>query len=187
MSVSAIFLDLDEVLADWLTPTLRLLGRDPEQAVVEWAELSPRPWDVFEALGMSANKAWSAIDNAGAEHWANLPLHPWSLQLYSHCSAIAPTYLLTSPSLSPSCAAGKVEWIQRHFGKGFRDFLIGPAKVACARPGAVLIDDSPINCRKFIGAGGGAILFPGLGNDLHTQRKAPLIHVHAALAEHTRS
>lgn len=177
MKPSAIFIDVDEVLADWLTPTLRLLGFDPADVAATWSEINPRPWDVFEVLRVSPDRAWRAIDEAGSQHWADLALHPWSMPLYRACKDIAPTFLLTSPSLASTCASGKVEWMQRHFGRSFRDFLIGPAKHACARPGALLIDDSPRNCERFVEHGGHAIVFPGLGNDLHEQRDRPLAHV----------
>ena len=185
--INTIFLDVDEVLADWYTPTLRLLGHSIDSVAAEWARCNPRPWDLFEVLMMPSDRAWATIDEAGAEHWANLPIHPWARPLYDACCRVAPTYLLTSPSRASSCAAGKLDWIQRHFGRGFRDYLIGPAKSACARPGALLIDDSPINCGKFTAAGGEAIVFPGLGNEHFADYRNPMPRVLAQLADRTNS
>jgi 5'(3')-deoxyribonucleotidase len=166
-----IFLDVDEVLANWIGALLKLLGRDPSEVHARWDALSPRPWDVVEVLNVDGNLSnsamWRGIDNAGARFWHDVEPFPWCHELLALCRSVAPTYLLTTPSLHPSSLAGKLAWMQQHFGRDFRDYLVGPAKHACARPDALLIDDSPKNCRAFIEHGGHAILFPGVGNDLH--------------------
>ena len=53
-----------------------------------------------------------------------------------------------------------VAFLQRHFGKSFRDYFVGAPKQFCARPGAVLIDDFDDNCVAFREHGGRAIVFP---------------------------
>lgn len=165
--IQTIFLDVDEVLVDWAGAAMRLLGYVPEDVHTRWNALDPRPWDLFAVLGHTPNQAWREIDKAGADFWANLREFPWSRALHDVCSAFAPTVLLTSPSLHPSSHAGKVAWMQRVHGRDFRDYLIGSVKHRCAHPGALLIDDSPRNCESFREHGGHAILFPGVGNDLH--------------------
>ena len=50
--------------------------------------------------------------------------------------------------------------MQNRFGRGFRDFLIGPPKWICARPDQLLIDDNDGNVESFRERGGQAILFP---------------------------
>lgn len=162
-----IFLDVDEVLVDWVGGVLSLYGWDHEYLHRLWAKHDPRPWDLFSVLPVSSYLAWNRIDEAGAEFWANLQPLPWMRELYETCSAFAPTVLLTSPSEHSSSHAGKVQWMQREFGSNFRDYLIGSVKHRCAHPGALLIDDSPRNCESFVEHGGHAILFPGVGNDLH--------------------
>ena len=165
--IRTIFLDVDEVLANWVGAMLTLLGRDPVEVHAHWDTLSPRPWDVLAVLGESGNAMWRAIDAAGADFWHDVEPFPWCHALFAACRSVAPTYLLTSPSLHPSSLAGKLAWMQRQFGRDFRDYLVGPAKHSCAHPGALLIDDSPHNCEKFIAHGGHAVVFPGVGNDLH--------------------
>lgn len=177
MKTEIIFLDVDEVLANWLAGAVCAWGLDFADLVDEWASLTPRPWDVFDVVPLTTSQGWQLIHARGADFWADLDPYPWWRELYSACVDIAPTYLLTSPSLDPSCAHGKTQWIQRHFGSSFRDYLIGGCKHACARPGALLIDDSPSNCKKFKAYGGEALLFPGIGNELHALRHDPLPHV----------
>ena len=178
MSVK-IFVDLDEVLGDWLTPALSIWGYDPSKLFAAWDKLSPRPWDVFQVIDMHPSEAWKAIEIAGASFWANLPLLPHAKQLIKTCEAIGETTILTSPSLHSSSYAGKVQWLGRHFGRGFARgrALIGASKHVVARPGAVLIDDSPANCKAWEAEGGRAILFPGYGNDLHPHRERALNYI----------
>jgi 5'(3')-deoxyribonucleotidase len=168
--ITVVYLDVDEVLADWVGAALRLLGHDPETVYALWSTLDPRPWDVFQVVPRppKTNDKWDAIDAAGSSFWANLEPFEWMADLLALCREFAPTVLLTSPSQHSSSHAGKYEWIQRHFGRTFKDYLLGSCKHRCAHPGALLIDDSPKNCAAFREHGGHAILFPGVGNDLHT-------------------
>ena len=167
--VTSIFLDVDEVLADWIGPALRLLGYVPSEVYARWDTLTPRPWDVFDVVPRppSCDGVTDLIDAAGASFWADLPTYPWALELYNTCQLFGPTTLLTSPSKHASSHAGKFDWMQRVFGRGFRNYFMGSVKYRVAHPGALLIDDSPKNCESFRAHGGHAILFPGVGNDLH--------------------
>lgn len=183
--IHTIFVDVDEVLANWLAPTLALLGHTVEGVAAMWDRCEPRPWDVFQVLMMPPRRGWRVIAEAGAEHWAALPKFAWTDTLLARCRAIAPTYLLTSPCVTgaPDCAAGKVAWMQTHFGVNFRDYLITSQKHLLARPDAVLIDDHPDHCKRFAEHGGASILFPGLGNEHHALRHDPLPHVLARLSD----
>lgn len=166
-AITSLLLDVDEVLVGWVDGVLRLLGYDEAEVLAQWAMLNPRPWDLFAVIDHTPAQGWAAIDEAGAEFWAGLDWLPWGQDLLRVCRGFAPTTLLSSPSLHPSSHAGKVMWMQRQFGRRFRDYLLGAPKHRCAHPGALLIDDSPKNCEAFRAHGGRAILFPGVGNDLH--------------------
>jgi 5'(3')-deoxyribonucleotidase len=189
--ITALYLDVDEVLVDWVGPALRLLGHDPAEVHTHWDTLSPRPWDVFQVVPRppkAEGGIWDAIDAAGSSFWANLETFPWANELVELCQTYAPTTLLTSPSQHSSSHAGKFEWIQRQFGRTFKDYLLGSCKHRVAHPGALLIDDSPKNCAAFRNPGNGipgghAILFPGVGNDLHAQRHDPMPYVRQQLAQ----
>lgn len=172
MKPTVIYVDIDEVLADWIGALFRLLGLEPTQVHAAWDSMSPRPWDVCEVLGkldpkLTANTIWRSIDACGERFWADIYIFPWAHDLVRACQAYAPVVLLTSPSLHPSSHAGKAQWIQTHFGRDFRDYLIGSCKHRCAHPNAVLIDDSPSNCERFQKHGGLPILFPSACNDLY--------------------
>jgi hypothetical protein len=162
--ITRIFLDLDGVLADWASAAILLHDHDPEAIMGSWP---PGVYELAEVLGISGNEMWRPINSAGAEFWANLEPLPWCGDLMSLCTRIAPTTILTSPSKDPGAAAGKTRWLQSVFGSSFRDYLIGPAKGACASRGAVLIDDRDEGCEWFIAAGGHAIVFPQPWNSAH--------------------
>lgn len=174
-----VFIDLDEVLADWLTPALNVMNHNPAKVFAAWDKLDPRPWDVFDVIETSKSRGWQALELAGASFWAHLPLLPHAKHLFKMCEAIGETTVLTSPSLHPSSYSGKVHWLNYHFGKGFahKRALLGASKHVVARPGAVLIDDSPTHCEAWRAEGGHAILFPGHGNDLHAHRDRAFAYI----------
>ena len=101
-----IFLDVDEVLADWSGAALRLLEIEPEPLLTRWFGEAPELWNMFEAPGFPLDRAtaWARIDAAGADFWAQLELQPWAHELLAACRALAPTVLLTKPSHHPSSA-----------------------------------------------------------------------------------
>lgn len=170
--ITRIFLDLDGVLADWASAAIRLHGRDPEHVLASWP---PGVCELADVLSVSGNTMWKPINAAGAEFWANLEPLPWMHELFEACASMAPTTILTSPSKHPSAPTGKTAWLQRHFGSDFRAYLIGPDKAACARRGAVLIDDRDDGCRGFEAAGGHAVVFPQPWNSGHVERLGWLV------------
>lgn len=171
-SVRHIFVDLDGVLADFVTAALHLHCR-PEA-------LSGWPLGEFEchrALQITPGQFWSRIDQEGARFWAELAPFPWMRELFDRLRSVAPVTIASSPSYDPGCLEGKVRWIQQHLGKKFRDFLIGPPKHLLARPDVALIDDSDRNIEKFVQHGGVGIVFPQVWNSHHALRDDRLGHV----------
>lgn len=172
-----ILLDVDGVLADWVGGCAALFNRDP--ANLNWSETT----DMAVALGVSGNAMWRRIDEAGAEFWVNLDPYPWVDELWDAANDVAPTTLLTSPSHHPSSLAGKLQWMNRHLGRGkpFREFLIGPRKEFCACPGSLLIDDRASMCEKFRDHGGDAVLFPRPWNDSGWDPDDPMLALDGVL------
>lgn len=162
--IRRILLDMDGVLADWCGGVFELLGLEAADVFEVWPAGEWGVGAALEEFGHTTRDFWGRIDAAGREFWAELEELPWALELHETCQAIADTTILTSPSLDPGCAAGKVEWLQRFRGTSFRDYLIGADKSACAKSGHVLIDDKPANCTAFEEAGGDAVLFPARWN-----------------------
>ena len=166
--ITQICLDIDGVLVDWCGAVCKIFGQDPDDVYARWMPGN----DITEPLGISLTDMWKAVDAYGEDFWSGLEAYPWCDELWETCTAIAPTILLTSPSRNPASVAGKVRWMQERFGDGFRDFSISPRKHFCARPGAVLIDDTDKNCDQFVTGvdgqptGAKAIVFPQPWNSL---------------------
>lgn len=157
-----LLVDMDGVLVDFVTAALRLHGRmDVEE---NWPAGT---WDFPTVLGISDREFWHPIHEAGAEFWASLTSYPWCDELLSLIADSGNWSILTSPSHDPYCSAGKIRWLQERFGRGFRNFLVGPPKWLCARPDQLLIDDNDSNVRNFRARGGQAILFPQPWNENH--------------------
>ena len=173
-----LLLDMDGVLVDFVGAALRLHGRD--EVLDNWPD---GVWDMSEVLGISGREFWHPINQAGAEFWASLEPYTWCDELVALADETGGWCILTSPSSDPSCAAGKITWLQRRFGGGFRGFLIGPPKWVCARPDQVLVDDNDTNVDHFRARGGQAILFPRPWNRNHLLSADPMGHVREALAE----
>lgn len=178
-----IFIDLDGVLADWLTPAIRLLDGDVEGVLSKWEKLNPRPWDLFDVLDVPRNYGYRKIELAGDQFWARLPIFPHAKHLVKRCQEIGESTILTSPFNHAGSYAGKVKWLDYHFGKGFarKHALIGAKKHVVSQPGSLLIDDRPKNCEAWKREGGTAILFPAFGNELFMYRKWALKYIESQL------
>jgi hypothetical protein len=177
MTIDRIFLDLDGVLADWAGAAIVALGHEPDRVFGAWPA---GEYDLAAAMGISGNAMWNAVHRGGAEFWATLQPYPWINELWDLCRSTAPTTILTSPSREPCSLAGKLTWLQTHFGREFGGYLVGPDKSACARRGAVLIDDREHGCHEFVARGGHAIVFPQMWNSLGRMAD-PIAHVRAEL------
>lgn len=132
-------------------------------------------WDIVNAANRLAGYDrftptgfWNSITR---EVWASTPPSPEFGFIVGWAEARVGqqnVHFLTSPTLSPDCLAGKLEWIQRCAPKWMqRQFLIGPSKHLCAKPGVLLIDDSDKNVAAFQEQGGSSLLVPRPWNSLH--------------------
>jgi len=150
-----IYLDMDGVLVDLYSSTMELFGhpRESVSQITEWNGM-------HKLVGKPERQFWTEVDASGVEFWANLEPYPWCFDLLKECQEIASTIIMTSTTRSPNCAAGKMMWMQKHFGVGFRDYALTPKKVECAAPGKILIDDREDTIERFQDAGGNGILFP---------------------------
>jgi 5'(3')-deoxyribonucleotidase len=168
--VKQICLDMDGVIANWTDEVFRLFDKNPNECV--WGSS-----DICNPLGITVSQLWSRIDEQGDEFWQRIEPYPWASQLWIECSRVAPTIILTSPSYHASSLAGKLRWLNEHFGSPFRDYLMGPQKHFCARPGSILIDDFESNCSKFEENGGLSILFPQVynANSCHANDPVPFV------------
>lgn len=147
------FVDMDGVLFDWEGAALKLFGLKPNTY--------KKGVPIAEQMGISKSKLWKQIDRTGRKFWASLDPYPWAEAMIAELSRIDEVFILSSPSLDPSSCAGKLEALQKFFGKkNYRDYLFSNCKYLLAQDGRTLIDDKEKHVDRFTRAGGYGILFP---------------------------
>lgn len=148
-----IYLDVDGVLVDFIGAASRLHGKRAQDVT---------GWDFFAKWGVTDDEFWGKIDDVGEDFWANLPEYPWCDELIELVEKIDPQFhLATTPSRSPSSAAGKLKWIRRKFGDKFnRYFMCGHDKSRMAAADSILIDDGEHNVDAWMECAGNGCLFP---------------------------
>jgi 5'(3')-deoxyribonucleotidase len=180
--IDTIFLDMDGVVVDFGRSVAEYFGRDYDKMM---ASVEPGTSKAIEELiGMETANFWQAIATNGFYFWAGAKALPWAGELYKLCRSFGPVCFLSKPIWDPQCLAGKAKWLQDFTGDvSFESFLIGEPKHHCARPGAVLIDDTERNILKFKRLRGSTILFPARWNIAHKLHDDPLPHVHRRLTQ----
>lgn len=165
-NIHTVYVDMDGVLANFLWGALK--AHDRLDLYENWPK---GQWNISTALGVTEDAFWAKIDERKEQFWASLPktaacdvlltsLYRWA----SNPDRPANIAIATAPSLSPYAAAGKTMWLQHHYGRGFRDFVITPDKELLGQPGAVLLDDCEPNISKFSRKKGFGILVPSVTN-----------------------
>ena len=149
MSSRTCLLDMDGVLADFVTGVQRLRGED-SHPVLEWDFVHSREWPLMDR-----------------DFWRNLPVMPNAQSIVATCVetfGLDRVAVLSSPIRTYGCVDGKREWLDAHFPELAPRALFGTGKDVLASHLTVLIDDNEDNVRKFHYAGGNAILCPASYN-----------------------
>jgi len=152
-----IYLDMDGVIGDWDTSAQKLF----DQPLAE----------------ISKSKIWKKIDGEGFKFWADMDLYPWTEEFVQSLRWIDEVVICSTPSLDPRSAAGKLRWLQKLFGRNFRDYVLTPKKHLLAKKRNVLIDDKEKNTDDFSRNGGIGILFPRPWNRMRNRTEDPVAHV----------
>lgn len=186
MRAFTILLDQDEVLTDFVSAACQIHGTTRALMLPNWPH---EQWSIVEPLAktlsrpLSNTQFWAPIHN-NEQFWLDLLPTPWCDQLWQLCrSHSSEVHIVSSPAMCDTSYTGKVKWLKKKFGQSFDNFILSPHKHLLAKPSAVLIDDRDENCRKFVRAGGKAILFPSHGNRLYSLAHDPLSHVQQVLEE----
>jgi len=140
--VERIFIDLDEVLVDFVGSAYNLLFGDYSKASVNDCR-------VFLEL-LNNNKsyrdtAFDQIKKEGPEWWTNLPKLAWADELVAACKQQCDeVYVLTDPGPISEAATGKWQWAIENGFDGH--IILVRNKSILASPKSLLIDDR----RKYI-------------------------------------
>ncbi len=165
-----LLVDMDEVFSDFVGGACKVHGVDPE--FVKRYRVTFKTWEIVTAIESYKNRGsdnkvvftqkdfWAKILVYEYMFWKTLNPLPWAYELRAYLDGLdCEWYLVSSPFNSEDCHRGKIQWIHRFFGKRFDRFILTPYKHLLAKEGAVLIDDSPINCEKFQNNGGLSYLY----------------------------
>lgn len=158
--IDRLFLDVDGVLADFLTPAVSFHGKtfDPQT-------YTPALWNTWEFIGCTEDEFWK-FD--GYEFWRGLQVYEGAKEFVKELEMMfgKNICLLTSPSRHHDCVRGKKDWINEHFPQFNNRVLFGSAKQFCASSRSLLIDDSDANCEAFEEHGGKAVRLQRAWNKL---------------------
>ncbi len=175
MRIKEIFIDLDDTLNKFTMETLVEVGCIINQSDPLSSHDPAWGFDLVKAANalhphrkFTPEQFWRSFSEY---FWATLPrsdefdfLLEESIKLVGKDNIC----ILSSPTRDPACAAGKLSWIQNHCPHWLhRQYLLGPEKFRCAKPGALLIDDNDDNIEKFCSKGGMAMIIPRPWNRLH--------------------
>lgn len=184
MKIKQIFLDIDDVLADFTLAALDYIG-----CVVTQDDKN----NFYDRWGWGIVKAASALHPhrffTAEEFWTELPSGFWThLQKTEECDWLIESavklvgqknvFLLTAPINSPKSIADKMIWIRDVLPSWFwddRQYIIAPPKWTCAQPGALLIDDCDFNVNKFREEGGMATLMPRPWNSAYNRQDKSML------------
>ncbi len=162
-----ILLDVDGVLADFLSGAIKVLNRaynrdiTLEQYAKEWGK-----WGTYDYYGITVEQFWKPIDETH-NFWMDLEPMPWATKLYTALSAVGDVTILTMPNADPNCGRQKLQWLDYHLGIKPDAVMLGARKYLLAGNG-VLIDDYHKNVDTFKAYGGQAILIPSTWNKFDT-------------------
>ena len=154
------YLDMDGVISNFTAQAWPLFTKGKKYEDHEWQKWGQKMED---ELGIPPYRFWPTIDRAGTIFWANMPKWEWTDELIK---MLGPKNICicTSPSRQPECVFGKRMWLVNN-GYANLSYAIIKHKHLMARPGRILIDDTPKKVDKWRAAGGDAILFPQPWNE----------------------
>lgn len=166
--VSKVYLDMDGVLADFISRAAQLHSRSFKDLWVNSPKNRGKFW-IDEAWGLTREEFWSPIIN-DQEFWSELDIYPKARELVDTLNKYVGEgnlYLLTAPAPYPGCYAGKMEWILTNFPELKNKLILTKHKGLLAKPDTLLVDDADHNFESFIKAGGRAVLLPRPWNSEH--------------------
>lgn len=163
MTLRTIYLDMDGVLCDLVTPVMKLHGRDDLLRRGAWPK---GEYSMEKLLNITTPELWAPVIAQGAAFWSDLDPYPWAYTLYSYAIGCCPDVaVLTKPTECPFSHSGKFAWIRRMSKPEPLSYVLTPEKWRCAGPGCLLIDDCEENIREWRNKGGIGILFPQRWNN----------------------
>lgn len=189
-----IFLDMDEVLADFVGGAARVFGIERAELIAAWPKGERGCVAATSSILIRRGEPeitegdWcERVQKAGVRFWLDLEPLPYMdaifdlVRWYRAKRLIDEWYILSAPTNFVDSGSGKVKWLQRRLGKAFDRIILTNHKHLLANPDCVLIDDYEKHITDFRRAGGKGILFPSHHNSLHELSSQPVEYVKGEL------
>lgn len=133
----------------------------------------PDPWPAGEyylhkIFDIDPEHVWHGCSD---EWWANLPKTPEAdaiIEMVERRFEPSEIYIVTLP-VTAAGACGKLHWLERHYPRFVRRYLMTPCRELLADNHTVLLDDQLDNVKRFQQSGGRGIVVPRPWNDRHRQ------------------
>ena len=160
VKLHSLYLDMDGLLVNFVKQACAAHNFNPDL-------LTAGQWAMERDMGISAAAFWGRC--AGHLFWESMEWMPDGREILSLVEGFVENsglrlHILTSPSDDCGSFSGKYAWLQKHAPHLRRRLTLSCNKGELGHPGALLIDDSDDNCRKWRGyfnrVGGEAILVP---------------------------
>ena len=161
MSSKIVYVDMDGVLCNFVKTACKYLGYDNYENFI-----SPE-----KSMNISQKDFWGRLEDIQSEgkFWDSHEEFEWTRKLIDFLeNEDCEWYILTSPSTNSNSASGKIQWLQKRFGKTFKQYIITKHKHLLAKSNTLLIDDTEEKCNNFEKAGGKIVLFPQNWNKNNT-------------------
>jgi len=174
--IEAVLLDMDGVIADFVTPSLEVAEIPLQHAnVVTWNYFAP----------YMSEQVFIKKINDTEDFWADIKPYPWATELVRMCEMVAPVYFCSNPGAYKGAASAKIDWLVKYGFMGRHDYnyILTPHKFLNASPNRVLIDDGEHNTSDFNKHKGIGVLFPQPWNSPQAvlTEKTRLSHVSSCL------
>ena len=160
-----IFIDMDGVVTNWEKAACDVLGIDDNEK--ELRDQLKSGTRLEDTKYTNDDDMWGAIEDAGSDWWANMPMFPWYKKLYNEMKKLGEVSFLTSngnlfkhTKVAADGAKGKAECIAKHYKEEKPSMIITHSKHFCANKDCILVDDSQNKIDKFEEWGGEAFLWP---------------------------
>jgi len=176
MDIKTIYLDMDEVLTDFVGGLCKLYGFSEKFFYYTHPKSK---WDVTPTIGITPDAMYSRI-NETVGFWRELEPTPWFRDLVALVESYdIPWYVVSDPGPYASAYNEKIQWLRSMFGEEFRNFILTPHKFLLNRPDVVLIDDKTETCHLF----SNYVLFPCHLNINNHFSDDPVNHVRNRMKE----
>lgn len=160
--VNTLGLDMDGVLADFISPTIAHFGLEPV------GDNDPVSYDFLHSTISPARRGCKTITKSQLQSdphlnseafWENLPILTWAHELVEEGRRRGPISFITSPGGFKGAQEGKRKWLVRHGFLRDEDTLIFSSdKGKHSRPGLLLVEDNPRMAYDWVKAGGESVL-----------------------------